>query len=208
MEGWWGRLVTWPNALSVGMVAAAGVVTWYGVTATELLPRDAEPTAEETITLAAEPPPPVVVEPPIGRVAEGRLPTRVVIPSAGIDSAVTEVGVVLEDGRPVWETAWRSAGHHLNSALPGQPGNVVLTGHVSVADSRNIPVFANLDGVAEGDVVEVHAGEHVHRYEVVSVQVVEADETRVLRSDHRSLLTLITCTPDLKHRLVVTGQLI
>lgn len=205
MEGRWGRRFSRSNILFVGMVVAAGVITWYGVTATPMLPRDQELTNDETVTLPGEPGSPA---PAYGRVAEGRLPTRLVIPAAGVDAVVTEVGVVVDSGRPVWETAWRSVGHHLNSALPGQPGNMVLTGHVSVADRDNLALFANLDGVAEGDLVEVHAGEHVYQYKVMSVRVVEADETRVLRSDHRSLLTLITCTRDLKHRLVVTGQLI
>jgi LPXTG-site transpeptidase (sortase) family protein len=204
MPGRWGKLLSRSNVLFVGMVAAAGAIAWYGVSSQPLIPH-AQPTSNDTLTLAGEAAAPSL---PPGRAAEGRLPTRITIPSAGIDFAVSEVGVIADGERPVWETAWRSVGHHLNSALPGQPGNMVLTGHVSVADASNVAVFADLDGVVEGDIVEVYAGEQVYHYRVTSVRVVEADETRVLRSDHRALVTLITCTPDLKHRLVVTGQLI
>ncbi len=209
MHGWWGGVLSRSNVFLVGAIAAAGAMTWYGLGMAS--GADTPPPAEPQETIAVVTPSPVEPDPPaptIGRVAEGRLPTRVVIPSAGVDAPVTEVGIVLEAGIPKWETAWRAVGHHLDSARPGQPGNVVLTGHVSVADRGNIPYFAHLDRVREGDIVEVHAGEHVYRYEVTGVQVVDPSETRVLRSDHRATVTLITCTPDLEHRLVVTGQLV
>ncbi|MGE5594617.1 MAG: sortase, partial [Hyphomicrobiales bacterium] len=99
-------------------------------------------------------------------------------------------------------------GHHLDSARPGQPGNMVLTGHVSVADPDNLAVFSTLDNVQPGDVVDVYAGERLYQYRVTDIRVVSPNATRLLRSDHRSLVTLITCTHDLRHRLVVTGELI
>jgi sortase A len=138
----------------------------------------------------------------------GGLPTRIVAASAGIDALITEVGLVESGGELAWETAWRAAGHHLDSARPGQPGNMVITGHVSVADARNLAVFSSLDRLAPGDVVEVYSGDRVHRYRVERVAVVPPTEVRVLRSDFASRVTLLTCTPDLENRLVVTGTLI
>jgi len=114
---------------------------------------------------------------------------------------------VIEDGEPRWETAWHAAGHHVDSAMPGQPGNMVITGHVSVADRRNVPVFATLDRVREGDAIVVYAGAAAYRYVVESIAVVDPGATEVLRSDARATVTLITCTRDLRHRLVVTGRL-
>ena len=139
---------------------------------------------------------------------QGGLPTRVVLGSVGIDAPVAEVGVVTRDGRSEWETAWQAAGHHMDSARPGQPGNMVLTGHISVADNRNLAAFATLPQVKRGDVVEVYVGDQVHRYEVNRVSVVPASAVKVLRSDHSPTVTLITCTPDLKSRIVVVGTLI
>lgn len=136
------------------------------------------------------------------------LPTRVRIASAGIDTAVEEVGVVRRDGRAVWETAWRAVGHHIDSSLPGNPANVVLTGHVSVASQANLKVFANLATVRVGDIVEVYSGNRVHRYEVTEMREVEPDALDVFGGDHRSLLTLISCTTDLERRLVVVGALV
>ena len=200
-------LATW---LVAGMlVAAAGGITWYSTASS---PSPGQPADHETQTLAAasDPAESIDTAPAAApsRVELGGLPTRVVVSSAGIDAAIDEVGVFATDSGPQWETAWGAAGHHIDSALPGEPGNVVLTGHVSVADSANVAVFAGLRDVEVGDVVEVFAGEARHRYEVTSVRVVDPALVAVLESDHQSRVTLITCTSDLEQRLIVTGSLI
>lgn len=197
-------MFTSSNIVAALFVIAAGAIAWFGTQSGGTV----APPVSETVTLAAETPAAdeegtVVVQPLLGT-----LPTRIVAPSAGIDTAITEVGVVREAGRAVWETAWRSAGHHLTSARPGQPGNMVISGHVSVADANNVAVFANLDQLNVGDIVEVHSGEDVFRYEVHSKSTVLPNALQVLRSSAQSRITLITCTPDLEHRLVVVGTLI
>jgi LPXTG-site transpeptidase (sortase) family protein len=84
---------------------------------------------------------------------------------------------------------------------------MVISGHVSVADRANLAVFKHLDRVTEGDVVKVYSGDDLYRYTVLKVLVVAPDETRLLRSTAGSTVTLITCTKDLKDRLVVIGTL-
>lgn len=185
------------------LVLTAAVIAWRGLTGSAGPSVGAGPTPV-TITAGAEVAP---GQPANARTLVGFLPTRVVIPSAGIDAAVSEVGVVVQDGRAEWETAWRAAGHHIDSARPGQPGNMVLTGHVSVADNRNIPVFRDLDRVRVGDQIEVYSGGSVFTYATRDVKVVGPNTVSVLRSDSRSLVTLITCTKDLRQRLVVVGEL-
>jgi LPXTG-site transpeptidase (sortase) family protein len=96
----------------------------------------------------------------------------------------------------------------MDSALPGQPGNLVLSGHVSVADPRNLAVFSTLEEAAQGDVVQVFSGRDVHTYVVANVAVVSPDAVWFLRSDHTATVTLITCTRDLKNRVVVVGKLV
>jgi sortase A len=181
------------------MVVTAGALTWYGLKPPAVAGHGADAPAA---TIPAEAPRAVVRGP------ESGLPTRVVVPAAGIDTAVDEVGVVQEQGVSYWQTAWRTAGHHIDSALPGNPGNVVLTGHVSVASSQNVAVFSNLDQVTIGDVVEVYSGDSLYRYQVDTVLRVPPDAINVLRSDHIARVTLITCTPDLEDRLVVVGKLV
>jgi LPXTG-site transpeptidase (sortase) family protein len=84
---------------------------------------------------------------------------------------------------------------------------MVITGHVSVADRANVAVFQNLETVAEGDLVEVFSGEQRYTYQVDRVLVVPPSAVKLLRSDATSTVTLITCTRDLKNRLVVIGKL-
>ena len=145
--------------------------------------------------------------PIVGHLPIGSLPTRLIVNSAGIDAPIAEVGIINSGGRSLWETAWHSVGHHLDSSLPGQPGNMVLTGHVSVADRNNAAYFAKLGSVAPGDEVDVYSGDQVFHYRVSKVSVVSPDNVKVLRSDAASTVTLITCTQDLKNRLVVVGTL-
>ena len=147
------------------------------------------------------------LEAAVAGVSMGGLPTRIVVPAAGVDVAVSEVGVSVENGKAAYETAWRAAGHHLDSALPGQLGNMVITGHVSVADSRNLAVFSRLDDVKAGDIVQVYSGDTAFRYQVSKVMVVPPSAVKLLRSDSTATVTLVTCTKDLKHRLVVVGTL-
>lgn len=196
-QPWYRAASTW---IAVAMVAAAGVLAWQGSGAVN---RASGPSQ----TLAGAPARSVATVAAPGSLDLGGLPTRVVIPSAGIDTRIEEVGVMLDGARPVWETAWHAAGHHLDSALPGQPGNVVLTGHVSVADKRNVAVFATLDKVKAGDAIELYSGERVYTYTVQRVSVVDPGAVKVLKSSADSTVTLVTCTRDLKHRLVVVGTL-
>lgn len=190
------------TVIAAGMVLAAGVIAWLGGRGDQPVQTGAEASATLPGRAAAQ-----EAQVAYRSVSHGGLPTRIVIPSAGIDAPVVEVGVVVEDGEARWETAWHAAGHHIDSAMPGQPGNMVITGHVSVADRRNAPVFATLDRVREGDAIVVYAGSAAYRYVVESIQVVDPEATEVLRSDARATVTLITCTRDLRHRLVVTGRL-
>ena len=189
--------------VSAGFVLAAAAIAWFGLTGggQQGTPREAE-----ILTSPGDQRP--TPDAAVAGVSLGGLPTRIVVPAADVDSAVSEVGVTLRNGRAVWETAWRSAGHHIDSAMPGQPGNMVISGHVSVADSSNLAVFKHLDRVSEGDVVEVYSGDRVYRYSVSKVVTVPPSAVKLLRSDMTATVTLVTCTPDLKNRLVVVGTLV
>ncbi len=187
------------NALAAGFVLGAAAIAWFGMAGGK---SDVTPPAN-LVTVAKADAPPASVR----RVSTSGLPTRIVVPSASVDASIAEVGVTVTNGKASWETAWKAAGHHIDSALPGQAGNMVITGHVSVADRSNLAVFKQLDRVAAGDVVEVYSGEQVYRYSVSSVMVVPPSAVKLLRSSSESTVTLVTCTRDLKNRLVVVGTL-
>lgn len=195
------RALALSSLVSLGLVLGAGVIAWFGVfggKSSELVP--------EVVTIASAEAP-AEGGSSFRRVSIGSLPTRIIVSSVAVDAPISEVGVVVVDGRATWETAWKAAGHHIDSALPGQPGNMIITGHVSVADRNNRAVFSQLNQVAAGDVVEVYAGDDVFVYVVERVMVVPPSAVKLLRSTSTSTVTLVTCTRDLKNRLVVTAKL-
>ena len=77
-----------------------------------------------------------------------QVPERLQIPSIDLDSKVVAVGTKTDDkGRLLWETAAFAVGHHKGSGLPGESGNVVLSGHISSPREGN--VFNKLPQVEE-----------------------------------------------------------
>jgi sortase A len=107
----------------------------------------------------------------IGRVSIPRLALSAIV-FEGTDDAVLKRGV----------------GHLTGSALPGQPGNVVLAGH---RDS----FFRDLRNIRQGDLIDVTTEWGTHRYQVDSTEVVNPAEIGVEAPTRTPTLTLITCYP-------------
>ncbi|MBI5413580.1 class E sortase [Candidatus Peregrinibacteria bacterium] len=103
--------------------------------------------------------------------------------------------------------------HYPGTALPGDNGNVVLTGHSSYYAwdaGRFKDVFALLHQVKNGDKIVVYFNQKKFIYEVFSIKVVLPKDVDVLAQTQGEQLTLITCTPvgtNLK-RLVVSAKLV
>jgi len=99
-------------------------------------------------------------------------PTRLVIPSIGLDIPVLSVGTkTTQSGgqaRTVWADVPNAGGFHETSAYPGNPGNTVINGHRDILGA----VFRHLDKVAVGDKITLYVGEVAYLYEVVEVLVV------------------------------------
>jgi sortase A len=138
------------------------------------------------------------------------LPGRIVIPSIALDAKVVEVGIVVEKGKPVWETAAFAVGFHRGTALPGTKGNAVMAGHISSPVSRRGDIFRRLPEVRIGDRVQVYVGERRVTYEVTEIRVVSPTAVQVMDQTPDATLTLITCYPDndYSRRLVVVGKLL
>ncbi len=135
-------------------------------------------------------------------------PKRALIPSIGVDARVVELGTTINKrGELVWETAAFAVGHHRGTAGPGQPGNMVLSGHIS--SPAEGAVFRRLPDVKVGDGVIVMTDERQFLYRVFNVQVVTPDQVRVMDPTAESTATLLTCVPDgiYSHRLVVSARL-
>jgi sortase A len=97
-----------------------------------------------------------------------------------------------------------------NTSTPDQGGNTVIFGH----RVRYLPpvsnTFYSLDAVNVGDTFVLTWNGVAYQYRVITTKVIEPTDLSVLAQDHRSLVTIITCTPlfSTSQRLVVVGELI
>ncbi|MFN0074122.1 MAG: sortase [Chloroflexota bacterium] len=131
-------------------------------------------------------------------------PERIIVPSIGLDSKIVPLGTTIgKAGSTVWETAAFAVGHHRGSANPGEPGNLVLSGHIS--SPHEGAVFNKLPSLKVGDGIIVVTPHQHHIYVVRDIQTVKPTAIEVLNPTANSIATLITCVPDgvYSHRLVV-----
>jgi LPXTG-site transpeptidase (sortase) family protein len=139
------------------------------------------------------------------------LPAKLTIQAIGLHEAkVIEVGTRIEKGQLVWETADHAVGHHIGTAIPGQPGNVVLSGHISSPVRGEGSIFHNLPNLADNlkSTVSIQTGDGTwYYYEIVGTDVVTPSDTRVIGPSANPIVTLLTCVPDgvYTHRFVAIG---
>jgi LPXTG-site transpeptidase (sortase) family protein len=81
-----------------------------------------------------------------------------------------------------------AVGHISETALPGEPGNVVLTAH---RDS----FFRPLRNIRQGDTIEIQTPESEFAYQVDWTEVVSPSDVEVLQPSTENTLTLVTCFP-------------
>ncbi len=124
-------------------------------------------------------------------------PIRIRIPAIGVDAPI-----VLGDG---WEQLKKGVGWHIGSALPGQRGNVVLSGHNDIYGE----VFRDLDQLRPGDVIYIHTQTRVYTYVVVASYIVQPTEVQWMAPTSDPVVTLISCYPYRvnTHRIIVRGRL-
>lgn len=86
-------------------------------------------------------------------------------------------------------TLRRAVGHVPGTSLPGQIGNMALTGHRDT-------FFRPLRNIRSDDVIMLTTLRGQYRYRVLSTKVVRPDNVTVLEPDQNNeILTLITCHP-------------
>ena len=105
---------------------------------------------------------------------------RIEIPRIHLSAMIAEgtSGHVLREG----------AGHVSGSALPGQPGNVVIAAHRDT-------FFRRLGQLKTGDAIELTTPDGQYFYRVRSTDIIGPDETWVLKPTSDQTLTLVTCYP-------------
>ena len=82
----------------------------------------------------------------------------------------------------------RAVGHISNTALPGESGNVVLTGHRDT-------FFRPLRNIQQGDAITLKTFHGDFQYRVESTAIVPPSDMQVLQPSSERTLTLITCFP-------------
>ncbi|OGZ34968.1 MAG: hypothetical protein A2174_00075 [Candidatus Portnoybacteria bacterium RBG_13_41_18] len=96
------------------------------------------------------------------------------------------------------------------SKLPGEAGEVFLTGHSSTYIWNKTPfgqVFTLLDKLEIGDIVTVYYGQHKFDYQVTNKFVTTPDKVALKSASDTKTITLFTCWPigTTWKRLVVEG---
>ncbi len=116
--------------------------------------------------------------------------TTFLVPTAGVHAPVVEV-YLNGDSWDVSRLGYNAG--HLQGTVPfGAPGNLVLVGHVEMADGRP-GIFASINSMQVGDPLILSRGQLEKRYAVSEVRTVEPDDLSVLYPTTNDQLTLITC---------------
>lgn len=127
------------------------------------------------------------------------LPRYLIIPKLGVDARILSVGVnaqgALETPDNVYDTAWYD-----KSAQPGQPGAVLIDGHISSWTAHG--VFYGLKTLQPGDSIEVQRGDGVlFTYQVVKTQLYDSNNVNMTAAvtsinPNKPGLNLISCAGD------------
>ncbi len=124
--------------------------------------------------------------------------TRISIPKIDLQAMVLEGASSRQ--------LYAGPGHITDTALPGDPGNAVITGHRDT-------FFRRIFELDQGDAITIERNGRLFHYEVTGKKVVKPDDVSVLRPTGGAQLTLITCYPihyigPAPERLVIFSKLV
>lgn len=104
--------------------------------------------------------------------------------------------------------------HLPGSALPGEKGNVFISGHSALSSlfSLKKALFSNLTDLKKGDRIDIMAGGTKFVYQVIDFKVVDPSDLSVILAPDQlgRYISLMTCVPPGLNfkRLVVLGKMI
>ncbi len=154
----------------------------------------------------------------LGAVVKSSQPTLLEIPAIDLETAVEGKGwgrMVRDDGTAYseWEDVRYAAGWHINSAVPGENGNIVVSGHNNVYGA----VFRDLWRLRAGEEIHLYSGNTRYTYIVDQVSVLPEEQATtqqqtelasylIQTTDNR--LTLVSCWPPNSntHRVFVVAH--
>ena len=182
-----------PQLLAVALAALVIGAAAYWLLAGGASPDDTPPRVViDTLTSRELQPgsvPAAPIEPPPVPIA------RILIPAIDVDAAVEIRGAsadgVMENPTGPHDVAWYNF-----TALPNQPGNIVMAGHLDYVNV-GAAVFYHLDELQPGDEVLLNLEDGTSAtYRVTSVHTYDADEApvqEIVGPTEVETLTLITC---------------
>jgi len=153
-----------------------------------------------------------------GPVVKSSQPTLLEIPAIDLETAVEGKGwghMLRYDGTVYseWQDVRYAAGWHINSAVPGEAGNIVVSGHNNVYGA----VFRDLWRLRAGEQIYLYSGDTRYTYVVDQVTVMPEEQATakqqaelasyiVQTADNR--LTLVSCWPPNSntHRVFVVAH--
>lgn len=120
------------------------------------------------------------------------------IPKIGLDWVVVE-GVTVEALK-------KGPGHMPGTALLGEGGNVVISGHRATYGAP----FARFGELSVGNIVVLEDQEAIYTYEIAEIRIVLPTDLSVIASLDEERLTLTTCHPQfsVSRRMIVIGELV
>ncbi len=126
-------------------------------------------------------------------------PSKIIINKIKLDLAIERGGIENDE----WVLFNDKASFLSTSGLPGEGYNTIIYAH------NKYKLFANLKKLAIGDKIEIiDAKDNSFIYKVNSINRVESDLVRAIKSDLVDTLTLFTCDGSLdQYRLVVQAKL-
>jgi len=126
-----------------------------------------------------------------------RQAVRMVIPAIGVDDPVVQ-----GDG---WDQLKKGIAQHIDTADPGQPGNLVVAAHNDIFGE----IFRDLDQLKPGDEVQVYTAAEKFVYVITGSRIVEPTDVGVMEPTVGPTLTLISCYPYLvdTQRIVIFAEL-
>jgi len=165
----------------------------------------------------ARPPEPTPLPTPVP--GAQRLPTRIVAPAIQLDATVVPMDWEMVDRNGTMVSEWvvpsKAAGWHVNSALPGHGGNVVLSGHHNIEGK----VFRYVVDLEPGDEIILYAGAIPYYYTVTEKYIlkeagmpleVRRRNAQWIMPTEDERVTLVTCWPyewpGNTHRVIVVAR--
>lgn len=153
-------------------------------------------------------PKPQEIKPEIPKV---HVENQIIIEKIGVNAPLLESPSVKE--ADILKILESGIAHYPNTSLPGETGNIFVTGHSSnyrwAKGSYNY-IFANLNKLSNDDLIVVYWSDVKYIYKVFEVIVVPPSDVSVMNQTNDSIISLMTCDPPgttLKRRVVKAVQI-